>query len=414
MRAVLRRPDFRLFFIGIVATIVGDSALLLVLAIWVKSLTGSSSLAGTTLFAVAAPALAAPLLGWAVDRFRRRPFLVVALLLTAVALVPLFLVHDRTRVWMIFVVAFLYGVSALMTGAATNGLIKELLPEELLAEANGAIQTVRQGLRLVAPIGGAGLFAAVGGGALAALDIACLLIGAGAIAALRVREAGPEPAQLNLYGEMTAGVRYLFGTASLRRIVIGLIIGITVLGFIETAVFSYVDEGLHHSPFFVSVIVCIQGIGGLTGGLVAAKVVRRFGELAASGIGIGAMGLGSAAFAYPSLLLGLAGAVVLGLGVPVAIVGSYTLIQRVTPSGLLGRVSAASDALIGTPQALSIAGGAALAAVLDYRLIFVLIAVGLFGSALYLWVGRRLSPPTTDQVVQSAMDIPTVPAEGVG
>ena len=42
MRAVLRRPDFRLLFSGVVSTMIGESALLLVLAIWVKDLTGSS------------------------------------------------------------------------------------------------------------------------------------------------------------------------------------------------------------------------------------------------------------------------------------------------------------------------------------------------------------------------------------
>lgn len=70
MLAVLRRPDFRMLFAGVVATMVGESALLLVLAIWVKDLTGSSSLAGLTLFMIVAPALAAPVLGWVVDRFR--------------------------------------------------------------------------------------------------------------------------------------------------------------------------------------------------------------------------------------------------------------------------------------------------------------------------------------------------------
>ena len=64
MLTVLRRADFRVLFAGVVATMVGESALLLVLAIWVKELTGSSSLAGITIFAVVAPALAAPLLGW--------------------------------------------------------------------------------------------------------------------------------------------------------------------------------------------------------------------------------------------------------------------------------------------------------------------------------------------------------------
>jgi len=144
VRALLRRSDFRRLFVGMLAVVVGDSALLLVLAIWVKQLTGSNSLAGLTLFAVAAPGLFAPVLGWIVDRFRRRPFLVVAVLVTAAALVPLMLVRDRGDIGLIYVVGVLYGASLILIGAALNGLIKAMLPEELLAPANGALQTVRQ------------------------------------------------------------------------------------------------------------------------------------------------------------------------------------------------------------------------------------------------------------------------------
>src|SRR5262245_10892998 len=349
MRAVLRRPDFRLFFIGSVATIVGETTLLLVLAIWVKSLTGSSSLAGLTLFALAAPALAAPLLGWVVDRFRRKPFLVVTLVATAVALLPLLLVRDRSDVGIIYGVAVAYGISALLTSGANNGMIKEQLPEELLAEANGAFQTVRMGLRLIAPIGGAGLFALLGGGAVAVVDILCLLVGASSIAAVKLRESGPQPAELHWVGEVMAGVRHLFGPASLRRSIIGVIITITVLGFAETIIFAYVDEGLHRSPVFVSVIVCLQGIGGLAGGLRAATVVRRLGEVGAPACGIGLMAFGTIFFFRPNVALGLIGAVFLGLGIPVAVVALNTLMQRVTPAGVMGRVGAAADAVIGIP-----------------------------------------------------------------
>jgi MFS family permease len=122
--------------------------LLLVLAIWVKDLTGSNSLAGLTLFAIVAPALVAPLLGWVVDRFRRRPFLVTVILATVAVLLPLLLVRDRGQLWLIYAVAVCYGATMLLSSAALQGLIKELLPDELLAEANGALQTVRQGLRL--------------------------------------------------------------------------------------------------------------------------------------------------------------------------------------------------------------------------------------------------------------------------
>jgi MFS family permease len=398
MRAVLRRPDFRLFFIGSVMTIIGESMLLLVLAIWVKTLTDSNTLAGLTLFAIVAPSLAAPVLGWVVDRFRRKPFLVATLATTVLVLVPLLFVRDRSQVGLIYAVAVAYGVSSLLASAATTGLVKELLPEDLLADANGAFQTVRQGLRLVGPIGGAGLFAALGGAAVAGLDIAFLIVGAVTIGAVRIREAGPAKAELHWLGEVTAGLRYLFGPASLRRAIVGLLIGILVLGFAETVLFAYVDSGLHRSPTFVSVLVCVQGVGGLLGGLLAARVVRATGEVAATAIGVGLMGVGVAFFFYPLLLLGLVGAVLVGLGIPICLVGANTLMQRVTPMHVISRVGAAAEMVLGTPQALSIAGGAALVTVLDYRLIFAIMAVGMLASALYMWIGRGLTAPTIESI----------------
>src|SRR5262249_18354809 len=151
---------------------------------------------------------------------------------------------------------------------------------------------------------------------------------------------------------------------SLRRAIIGLLIAILVLGFAETVIFAYVDSGLHHSPTFVSVLVCVQGVGGLLGGLTAAKVVRAWGEVGATAIGVGLLGIGVAFFLYPLLVLGLVGGVLVGLGIPICLVGANTLMQRVTPLHVMSRVGAASEMVLGTPQALSIAGGAALVTVL--------------------------------------------------
>jgi len=151
VKAAFGQPGFRLLFSGLLASMVGDSLMLIVLAVWVKDLTGSNGAAGLTFFFLAIPALVAPLIGMVVDRFRRRTLLFWGNLVSAFAVAPLFLVHDRDDVWIIYLVAFLYGISFIALPAGISGLLKEMLPEELLVDANASLSTSKEALRLVGP-----------------------------------------------------------------------------------------------------------------------------------------------------------------------------------------------------------------------------------------------------------------------
>ncbi|MFI7487416.1 MFS transporter [Micromonospora echinaurantiaca] len=393
MRTVLRRPDFRLLFAGLLASMAAESILLLALAVWVKDLTGSDGLAGATIFAVIAPMTLAPLVGWFVDRHPRRPFFVVANLVTAALLTPLFAVGDRTDVWIIYVVAALYGLSYVTLSAALSGLIRQLVPADLLAEANGVLQTVRQGLRLIGPLAGAGLYAAVGGWLLAALAMVGFAVAAAVVGALRVPESPAQTAALRWPAELGAGLRHLAGEPALRRALFGYGLGSLVMGFSESLIFAYVDRGLGRDAAFVGVLVTVQGIGGLLGGLLSAGVVRRVGEVGTLAAGVAFFGPAALALAYPTLWLGFAAVLLAGVSLPLTMVGLHTLIQRRTPAGLIGRVAAAAEAVVGGPQALSIGAGALLVGVLDYRLLFALIGLATLLAGSYLWHHRILTPP---------------------
>ena len=79
-----------------------------------------------------------------------------------------------------------------------------------------------------------------------------------------------------------------------------------------------------------------------------------------------------------SLPLVLAGIAVAGAGIAWFIVGFATAIQVRSPARLQGRVAGAAETLVGTPQTISIALGAALVSFVDYR---VLIATTCFVTA---------------------------------
>jgi MFS family permease len=71
------------------------------------------------------------------------------------------------------------------------------------------------------------------------------------------------------------------------------------------------------------------------------------------------------------------------------IVSLMTLIQRRTPQAIMGRVSTAIEVVFAMPQAISLALGSLLVALLSYRQIFVIIAAVTAVAAVYIVVVLR-------------------------
>jgi MFS family permease len=111
-----------------------------------------------------------------------------------------------------------------------------------------------------------------------------------------------------------------------------------------------------------------------------------------------AVGLGTVTVAVTVWQLLLA-VLVVGAGIPIGFVAFNTLLQRVTPARLMGRVSTSVEVLTTTPQAVSIATGAVLVGLLDYRVIFAVIGAGTLLAACYPLVVLRglLRPPRTTE-----------------
>jgi len=392
LRKLLRRSDFRLLFAGLTLSMFGDAAMLIVLSIWVKSLTGSNGAAGLTFVFLAAPSLFSPLGGWLADRVRRRPFLVVVNLGSALIVLPLVFVRGSGDVWIVYAVAAGYGVSFLLVNAALNSILKTMLPVSLLADANAAVKTTKEALRLVGPLIGAGVFAAFGGAWVAVLD-ACTFLGAAVVLlALRVREEKPARPELHWVRELSAGFRHLFAERALLHVSLAIGGALLVIGFSESVIFAVAEDGLHRPPAFVGVIVAAQGIGAVCGGIWAARLVRRIGEVRAIVCGLLAFAVGNALLVPPSLPSVIGGAAVAGSGLPLLLVGFVTLLQRRTLLAIMGRVSAASDVFIGVPQTVSIGVGAAAVSLVDFRILLVVVVIGVLLSCGYLWLAAGQRP----------------------
>jgi hypothetical protein len=237
-----RDKDPRIYLFGDLVSTLGDNALWLAMGIWMKEMTGSSGWAGLVFFCFALGNLLSP------PRRRRRrqvPAATAAHLREPcrrpgraadpagprprhdMARLP---GHVRVRV-----------LGSAM-GPAQTALLPAIVGEDLLAEANGAQQTLNEGLRLVTPLIGAGLFVLVGGGLMAVIDAGTFLIAAASLAALRVTEPAFEKAETGTAepgggqaesgqaekgkpkaeDKMSAGFRFLAGEPVLRSITITL------------------------------------------------------------------------------------------------------------------------------------------------------------------------------------------------
>ena len=190
MRSLLGRRDVRLLLAGQTLSMFGDWAMIIVLGIWAKVLTGSNAQAGLVFFVFALASLAAPVGGLLVDRVHKRPLMIATHVAMAGVVCLLFFVHDASQMWLLYLVTALYGLGGDVFGAARSAMLKAMLPDELLADANGALQSIREGLRLVAPLAGAGIYAAFGGGVVALVDAASFLASAATLDRAAVRRAG--------------------------------------------------------------------------------------------------------------------------------------------------------------------------------------------------------------------------------
>ena len=401
MRRLFSYRDARLLVAGQTLSAFGDFAMWIVMAVWMKTLTGSSARAGLVFFVLALGNLAGPAGGLLADRVRRRPLMIATDCLLGTAVLLLLFVHDASDAWLIYLVAFLYGVGGSVFYPARSALLRVMLPEDVLADANGILSSTQQGVRIVAPLAGAGLFAAFGGGVVSILDAATFAGSALFLARMRVAEEKPQPPEQHFVAEVTAGFRHVWKTLPLRQLTIGATVALLVVGFTETLIFSVIAH-LGKPPSYFGVLGTLQGVGAIAGGVTAAWLLRKIGDMRTTGLGIALFGACALLLAIPSLGVVMVGFVVAGVGIVWAIVALNTAVQMQSPLAIQGRASAATDICFTVAQTTSIAAGAALSTVVDYRVLLAVMAGVLALSAAYLVT--RPEPSIPAEAVPLAAD----------
>jgi MFS family permease len=426
-RELLRLPAVRWYLTGFELSGVGDSAFMLAGGVWVLALTGSASLAALVGFCTWLPSLAGPVFGLVADRVDRRRLIIVANLVIAAVMTTLLAVRGPGQVWLIFAAMLAYGAFAAITDPAELALLHDLLPGRALGTVNSARMTLTEGNKLIAPLLGAGLYAALGGGTVALLDAATFTAAAltttmiklpprptpqpaseagghpdhpdqPARPAGRAEPAGREPAERHWFADVAAGVRYLWGAGAVRGLAAAAATTLCMTGFLTVCVFDVVTRSLHQPPAFVGVVSAGQGLGSVVGGLVAPALLRRFREPTLVAAGATAAFLGTLLYLVPLAPVPVAGSAFRGAGLAWVLIGLMTLVQRTTPGELQGRVNGALSTVVFAPMTLATAAGAGVVTLTGYRPMLVGGAVVVLGAALGAAVVAR-RPPQEDSSV---------------
>ncbi|MEU0190479.1 MFS transporter [Streptomyces afghaniensis] len=377
---VLRDHDAGLYLCGVVVSGFGTSALWLASGVWVKDLTGSDGLAALCMLAMWLPTLAGPLLGTLADRGRRKPLLIGVNLLLGALLLTLVGVDAPGDLWLLYAVLFVYGAAGVVHDAAESALVATAVDPSLLGDFNGLRMTATEGMKLLAPLAGAGLYAAYGGASVALLDAATFVLATGLYALLRVREDKPAPPTGSRRERTTEGARHLWAHPVLRPLVLAG--GATMLcaGLNGAMAYAVVDD-LGHSPAYACVLYAVQGAGSVAVGVLSGTALRRLGARRFAAFGIALLALAVALRAVPSDPVALGCSAAIGAGLPAVLISALTSVQRETPGPLLGRVTATANTLVYTPNVVGLAAGAALVELVSHRLVLVALGVALLVTA---------------------------------
>jgi MFS family permease len=381
----------------------GSTAMTLSAGIWMLDLTGSVGLAALTGLCIYAPTFAAPWLGALVDRLPRRPLLIWVDVALGVLLLTLLTVSSARDAWLIYATLLARGLSYVLLDAGETAILPAALPTAMLGDVNGWRSSAQEGMKLLAPLAGAGLYAWRGPVPVVLICAAMPLLTATCYAFLRLRPtpesvAGPRPTPESVAGprrpergEIRAGLAALFGNPAVRNPVLVAAAAIGLSGLVNAAVIGQVVHGLHLPATRLGFLSTAQGAGSILSGLLVGRLLARLSPLPVAALGTTVFAAGCVSSSIPWWPAMIAGSALAGLGLVWSLIAGVTAVQTRTPDNLLGRVAATSNTVMFGPVALAIPLGSA-AVIFGPTPLFLVTAVLALTAAATAFRRRRLAP----------------------
>jgi len=420
----LRERDFALFQAGSIVSLIGDGLFMVAIAWQVYDIWNVP-----TAFAIVGVAETVPLValllfsGVVIDRVERRWVMFWASLVRGlcVGVVGLLAVTGALELWHVFVIAVFYGAGRAFEGPASGAMVPDLVPTHLLVQANSLNGVVRPlAMRLVGPALGGLIVHELGAGTAFLLDAATFGFAAVMLTQLRPRLAAIQrEAHHSVREDIREGLRFvrkhtwLWGT-----IVWALFAALLGNGPFVVLVPFIVKNELGGDAGDLGLVFAAGGLGAVLSSLVIGQIglPRRHMTwmYCLWTIGLFDMFLYTVVqLPWQAMLVAFYAEACLGSGLVIWV----TLMQRVVPSELLGRVKSV-DWLVSsgfTPISFAVVGP--LAAWLGAEPVLAGAGIGgaVLTAAFYFLPGMRNTetPGHSEYVDLSGRHAEPVPAEPV-
>ena len=357
MFAALKTRDYRLLWIGQGISHLGDQFHLIALPWLVLSLTHDPFQLGLVLALAGIPRAAVMLFGGAfADRHSPRLIMLVSdgLRFVIAGALAVSILTGSVQLWMVYVLALSFGVVSGFFMPAAEASLPRLIKDEQLEGGNALMMGVAQLMSFVGPAlagtviavfgatqAGAGQADGLRGiGVALAVDAASFALSAIMLALMRslpALGAGSHP-----FAAVAEGIRYTWSRPVFRWM-LGLIAAVNflVIGPLMVGVPVLAQTRFSEGAAAFGWLMAAYGLGSLAG-MVVAGTARRPSSRLFSGLIIGlfaGFGVVIALLAsITSVWVGIVLLVVLGIGDGYVAVTMMSVVQRVTPKAMLGRV----------------------------------------------------------------------------